>query len=1008
MILKKAAIALLAGICLLANGQNLIKDGDCNADPMSEEFGQGGAADQAKLSIFTEDLTWNRCLKFELTGFGKDKEGKHFVNTFVRLGGARGSFGFPCKPDTAYRFSVEIKGDAPRAMINYLQWSDAKDNWQGKTLNRTGIHLISPQKEWTRYQGTFRTGPKTKRAALSIHFWGSEASNDMPEKIGQYILIDKISVEEVKEGSVTAVAGNRSSGDRKDLLSGIVPAKVCLVSGTPAEISDFRDLKEDKPARLPTKGTIRRDSEGLHINLHFTGARPEVNPGVSLWANDVAELFFAPVKPDRRLSQFVISADGRRWMGNGSAEVKRNDEWKADVSVDADGWRVQAFIPFTLLGYEAAPPEGSFLPFNVGRQHIDPVPAPKKPDFSRGNRWAYGRMYDHSSWSFGYGEKEKFGILFFGSMTPYIEAELRKITSPELTEVKAAVSGAAPGLAWNQLKRLREEDRLLKLSKEPFIVAQIPPTTDPSIPFLPEALNHPQEKYMIRAAVNEHAPLVLALANMSDDFEEYRVTLTRGWERTEPQVEYWYRQPGLKSSDGTLFPNDQITIRRGVQGRDSDAAVHGKRFDILTRLNEVSSVPVPSRQGGLIWIDFDCHGMKPGVYKGTLTVTPLSSNRFLGYEHRPNGLKIRDTLTKEIPVELEILPIELSDADFPLNGFRTGFYQYHFDFMRHYSCGMFQIIPHFFAFEFEPDGSIRKEKLRSFLEPHIRLVAQNMKLVPSGMRKAMIFYGAYDKFKNLHCPKKQFPFDSPAYWNAWRSWCAAMDQILVRNGIPRSEYTIEIADEPHVKDFPKAELERACAELKKAVPGVHITVTNAEDVYADVLHPYVDSWIFSQYSVYDAKRGRQAAWFRSQPGKEWSVYCCDTSLRLDPYRYYRIHPWKNFDLKADFISIYQFYELQPGSDFHRVPAGGLAYDTAENLVPSIRLENLRIGMMDVRYMKLLERLAVGNSKAAQEARKFLAKAARDVVRIYPHDSSKADEMRAQAIKLILTLKEQKP
>ena len=170
----------------------------------------------------------------------------------------------------------------------------------------------------------------------------------------------------------------------------------------------------------------------------------------------------------------------------------------------------------------------------------------------------------------------------------------------------------------------------------------------------------------------------------------------------------------------------------------------------------------------------------------------------------------------------------------------------------------------------------------------------------------------------------------------------------------------------------------------------------------------MDSWIFSQYSVYSAERGKKAAWFRRQPGKEWSVYCCDTSLRLDPYRYYRIHPWKNFDLKANFISIYQFYEQHPGTDFHRVPAGGLVYDTAENLVPSIRLENLRIGMTDVKYLKLLERLAVGNSKAAQEARKFLAKASREVVQIYPHDSSKADEMRAQAIKLILTLQGQTP
>ena len=200
MILKKTVFSLFAGVCLLANGQNLIKDSDCNSDPMSEEFGQGAAVDQAKLSIFTEDSTGNRCLKFELLKYRTDKNGKRLVNTFVRFGGNRKTWGFPCKPDTTYRFTIEIKGDAPRAMFNYQQWDDPKNNWKS-SIKRTSIHVFKPQKEWTRYEGTFRTGPEAKRAALCIYFWGREATKDMPEKIGQYILIDKISVEEVKDGT---------------------------------------------------------------------------------------------------------------------------------------------------------------------------------------------------------------------------------------------------------------------------------------------------------------------------------------------------------------------------------------------------------------------------------------------------------------------------------------------------------------------------------------------------------------------------------------------------------------------------------------------------------------------------------------------------------------------------------------------------------------------------------------------------------------------------------------
>jgi hypothetical protein len=84
--------------------------------------------------------------------------------------------------------------------------------------------------------------------------------------------------------------------------------------------------------------------------------------------------------------------------------------------------------------------------------------------------------------------------------------------------------------------------------------------------------------------------------------------------------------------------------------------------------------------------------------------------------------------------------------------------------------------------------------------------------------------------------------------------------------------------------------------------------------------------------------------------------------------------------------------------------GGLVYDTSRSLVPSVRLENLRIGIDDVRYMKLLEKLASGNSKIAVEARSFVKKAARDVVHFYPHDSSIAHKMREKAVEFILALK----
>ena len=62
-----------------------------------------------------------------------------------------------------------------------------------------------------------------------------------------------------------------------------------------------------------------------------------------------------------------------------------------------------------------------------------------------------------------------------------------------------------------------------------------------------------------------------------------------------------------------------------------------------------------------------------------------------------------------------------------------------------------------------------------------------------------------------------------------------------------------------------------------------------------------------------------------------------------------------------------------------------------------------MGQTDVKYLKLLKKLAVGNAPAAREARDFLLHAAKDASLVYPHDSKKAGQLRDRAIELILKL-----
>ncbi|MBO4490969.1 MAG: hypothetical protein J5944_06375 [Lentisphaeria bacterium] len=1014
--MKHAGISvILASLFILAavgSAQNLILDSECNLDPDNGELAVSEGADQCRFSRYTEEFTWNNCLKFELVNVSVDKEGKRHVGTGMRFGGTKELHGFPCKPDTTYRFSLEIRGTAPRAMLNVYEWTDGQSNsFEYRRKNQTSIHLIRPEKEWTVYTGTFRTGPDAKRAALGLQFWGDEAKKDFQEEIGQYVLADKIKIEEVRQSAITPGKPVRTEGAAS--FDDTKPAKVCIVPDTPenpAVLTDFRDYKEDKPSDLPSRCLVWREGDKLHFKLDFQGVKPEAayseNGGNDIWFDDFAEFFFAPVKQDRLKSQFVVSAGGGRWMGHaGAGDPDPYDKWQAKCEVRPDGWSADVVIPFSLLGYDSVPGEGESIGFNLGRQHTAPGVFDKQPDWTKGNRWGMHRMYDNSSWSFGYGERENFGTLFFGTMKPYAEKVLSEITSPELAGLKQQIDLADPGLAFARLMQLKEKDRLLKLASEKFLAAQIRTSTDPALPFLPEELNHPQKEFRLTAAVNEHAPLAVALANMTGEFEEYRVTVECGWEHPDPQVEGWYPASGLKTADGTRFPAEKITIRRGVKGRDSDAPNASARYDILSKLNEASTVPVPAWEGALLWITFDCHNVKPGEYTGKFVISPLTGNRLTASRHVKDGLEIKETLTKEIPIRLTVLPFELDDNAMPLNGYRTALRQYHFDFMKEYRHCMYMVTPWYFTADFAPDGTIREAKPRPFLLPHLELLRKNLEKMPKGVRPVMVGYGAYDIFKRIHMRGTKIEFDSPAWWNAWREWCIMMDGILTESGIARDDYVVEVLDEPNPNEYPVAEVRKAFEVMREAVPGIHLTITSGINAYGKEIGPLADHWIFYAGIVHNREKVKDALEYMALPDRKWSVYMCGTSMRQDLYRYYRILPWTALEIHSEAVSLYQFFAQNPGTDFRRAAKDGeVAYDTSHSLIPSVRLENLRIGMDDARYLLLLEKLAAGDSAEAKAARTFLKKAARDVASVYPHDAGKADEVRQKAVEWILKLK----
>ena len=1009
--MKNMIFALTMAAVSLFGADNLIRNPECDGDKWQTEFRTAELKKQIELTQFVEDSTWNRCLKLELKDYFIDKDGLKHVNAGVMLGGDAKKPGFPCKPDTVYEFKFELKGTAERAMVNFYQWDD-----KGKSKKqKTSIHLIRPQKEWTVYKGKFRTSANAKRAALYIQFWGNEKRRDLREKIGQYILIDKISVSETEEFAPGTAPKNSSPVQLK-------PAPVFIAGKSlenAARISGFKDLMEDKPAKLKTNAEIYRSGNVLHVRIDcfgpITSDAYKGTGGGEIWKDDLVEMFFESPDPNLPFLQFVVSAGNGRWMGNGSPNILNEySSWKSAVSRISGGWRIEAEIPFALLGYKSAPADGEHLRFNLCRQH----PAPgtfDKPDYSRGNRFGAHMMFDNSAVIFGRGSNHdirRFAVLFLGTMKPFCEKTRGGVSAEERKDLAivgllSKLDPEQPGIAFAAASELEKRLRYLRLAKEPFLLAQLNTTKDFSLPFFPNELQNHGKLLKVRAAVNEQAPLVLALANMGTAPEEYRVLFNDGWAKQHPSQEFGTAVTGLRQMDGTAFPSAKIELRRGIPMRDADTPKHERMLDILAKLNEASTIPVQPKEAGLLWITFDCSDVKPGVYKGRITVFPLNGENRT-FRNGPNGTYIVQGATKDFPLELEVLPITLpKKSPMPFNGYVRPGREDGSAFLDRYDCFMHMVTPWYFTFKYDPDGTVTEATTRSFLEPQLEMIVSAIRKNPDmNDPKIMVGYSVYPVWKKRLLPKKQFKFDTQEYWNAWRNFCLGIDKILKKHGISRQEYTMELFDEPQLKEFPPDEFAKVYAEYKKAMPDASALLTSGT-LYARLpewpgrMVPNIDCWIIHAGVTNQPEIRKIIAAFQALPGKKTGIYLCGTSMRQDRYRYYRMLPWNAMECNCDFVSLYQLFPQSMAQDLYRVPLGDVAYILPDTILPSVRLEFFRMGQTDVKYLKVLEKLASGKSAQDKADREFIRKAVRNVYLAVPHDSSMAGKVREETIKRIL-------
>ena len=102
-------LVLIGSLPVSAQNPNLIVNSDFDK-PLDRECRYDAAPGTIDMQIFTEDRTWNRCLKIGLLRYAENKDGKA-VNASVRIGGNERDPGFPVKPNTIYSYSLVIAAE---------------------------------------------------------------------------------------------------------------------------------------------------------------------------------------------------------------------------------------------------------------------------------------------------------------------------------------------------------------------------------------------------------------------------------------------------------------------------------------------------------------------------------------------------------------------------------------------------------------------------------------------------------------------------------------------------------------------------------------------------------------------------------------------------------------------------------------------------------------------------------------------------------------------------------
>lgn len=947
-------------------GNNLIKNSSFDSENLYEDMSFYANRGKFKVEVFTEDRTWNKCARMEITQYKVMDGANHYQGAF-RFGRNGKMSGFQVEPDTVYDFAFDIKGSLSVSLMVYFSDKPINTKYPGKAIRVTPRTAAGNEKEWTRVKGSFKTAANSKFAILAVQCWGNGKQQAKISPIGGYFMLDNVTVSK-----------------RKQLLDSDAPtAAVEAVKPRTALTVPFeKTLKFScknpsyKPIDVPVRVTGNQDAVTIAVELppadkSIVPATENGNyPGSR---DDALDVFFAPVKNDRPYSQFAIGSGGGRFHSTGVFQ-KNFDQWAGKAELK-DGKRLLSVtVPWKMLGFDRKPEAGSVLPMNIG---------------IRLNR----QSYSFSPVKVGFNDVTHFGNIIFGSIDDYKKQVTASISADRLEkfskEIKAFRSNKEndPGKVIACFQTLQNKMDFAAMGKTPYLVANLPLAGSLSAPLEISAEQIIKKPIKLQGARNEKLHLPLAIVNRTDQAAAYRIIVhADNSQLYKPEVY------GLSNN----FPAENIICREILPVKDSDSDKPEIIYDPMPKMNEAQTITLPARSTGAIWLEFDCNNVPEGSYNGFIRIIPLSEPAKFFSKTKAQ------TAIKDYPLTVTVLPITLPPP-IDLAMFQRPVNQDYFNKSCEIGNPRLMLSGYTFRFQYDNQGNIVNSQA-PLADAAIAQIKECFKNGPPWVRtRVIIGYSFYDTFKKNFMPKNIKPL-TPEWEKCWANHVKAIMDICRKHNLDKEQLYAELVDEPKKEFF--NEYLAAAKIASKTEPALRLMITwgaagrfGIGSKMAAEFSPYMNEQMYWWGLRKSPDFMNQRDEFLKQPGTTSALYECSTGMRENLYTYFRMHPWRTrcggFDAMGFYCWSNNMFNAYSGRDWRCAQYGGITYNANGKCIPSVRMYALIAGSTDMRYYDALKAL-----KNRPDAQKFLKEATGKIMR-QSHNPELADWFRSEAVRILL-------